>query len=294
MIADRPHEASSALARLIWSTASDLPREAQASVVTVGTFDGVHRGHRRLISRTCHEARRLGAQAVAVTWDRHPKSIVSGAGAPPLVTSIERKIELLRESGLDLVVVLRLDESLARWAPERFVFRFFAAALQTRMVVVGSDWRFGHRAAGDVALLAQLGGIYGFDVQVVPRSGETAEPASSTLIRSALAAGDLQAAGDLLGRIPELEASCEPLTAHGAQVGVVPGLACPPPGVYRARIQGAGATLECEFRIESDRRILLTEPGVAHRIEGERFIRLQLTGGVSGHPCHRRPAESDE
>src|SRR3954453_17251792 len=177
------------------------------TVVTVGPFDGVHRGHRLLISRAIEEASRLGVGSAVVTWDRHPKSIVPDASAPPLLTGIERKIELLAGSGLDSVVVLALDAKLSHWSPEQFVEEVFVNGLGARAIIVGSAWRYGPRASGDVALLRTLGEAAGFRVITLERFGRTADEASSTRARAAIAQGDLDSATALLGRPHELEAT---------------------------------------------------------------------------------------
>lgn len=269
-------------ARVLWSDATALPAERQASVVTVGTFDGVHRGHRRVIGQTVDEARTLGAQAVALTWDRHPKSGVGGAVAPPLVTSIERKVELLAESGVDLVVVLRLDEALMRWSPERFVRDVFAGGLQARSIVVGSDWRFGYRADGDVRLLAKLGSAHGFQVTAVDRGTAKSETASSTLVRDALIRGDLAQAAALLGRPVEIEGRYPETRSAGALLTIPSEHACPPAGRYRARVRTAGHWAECDVEVDTHSRIRLEFSDPAGSLaQGASAVTLQLTDAIA-------------
>ena len=275
-------EVAMTAARVLWSDATTLPAEQQASVVTVGTFDGVHRGHRRVIGQTVDEARTLGAQAVALTWDRHPKSVVGGAVAPPLVTSIERKVELLAESGVDLVVVLRLDEALRRWSPERFVRDVFAGGLQARSIVVGSDWRFGYGAAGDVRLLAKLGSAHGFHVTAVDRGTAKSEAASSTLVRDALIRGDLAQAAALLGRPVEIEGRCPEMRSAGGVLSIPSEHACPPAGRYRARVRTAGLWAGCDVEVDAHSRIRLefSDPA-ASLAQGAAAVTLQLTGAIA-------------
>jgi cytidyltransferase-like protein len=228
------------------------------AVVTVGTFDGVHRGHRLLIRRAIEEAGRLGVGAAVVTWDRHPKSIVPDASAPPLLTSVERKIELLADSGLDVVVVLGLDEKIRRWSPERFVEEVFVGGLSARAVIVGSDWRYGHRARGDVDSLRRHGRASGFEVVTLERSGCAADEASSTLARTAIARGLIESAGELLGRPHELDATVVARVGATLVARVDSGFAVPPVGGYRGALVGhdqAGCVIQVEagdrLRIET-------------------------------------------
>jgi riboflavin kinase/FMN adenylyltransferase len=228
------------------------------AVVTVGTFDGVHRGHRLLIRRVVEEAGRLGISAAVVTWDRHPKSMVPDASPPPLLTSVERKIELLADSGLDVVVVLALDEELGRWSPERFVEEVFVKGLGARAVIVGSDWRYGHRARGDVASLRRHGRASGFEVVTLERSGRAADEASSTLARTAIGRGLIESAGRLLGRPHELDATVVARVGATLVARADSGFAIPPVGAYHGALVShdpAGCVIQVEagdqLRIET-------------------------------------------
>lgn len=253
--------------------ARGLEEELGPSVVTVGTFDGVHRGHRLLISRAIEEARTLGVSASVVTWDRHPKSIVPDASAPPLLTSIERKIELLAGSGLDLVVVLPLDEELTQWSPERFVEAVFVRGLDARAVIVGSDWRYGHRASGDVDLLRTLGRAAGFRVITLERQGRTADDASSTRARDAVARGQIDAATELLGRPHELEATVAARADGTLEARIGAGFAVPPAGRYRGSLDGLGDG-QCVIHVEEGDRLRIEAAGEAPPIGGS--TRLQF------------------
>ena len=238
-----------------------LERPLGPSVATVGTFDGVHRGHRLLIARAISEAESLHVSTVAVTWDRHPKSIVPDAAAPPLLTTIERKIELLAGSGVDHVLVVPLDEEHRQWSPERFVDEVFVGALGARAVIVGSDWRFGHRAAGDVTLLAELGKARGFRVITLDRYGENADEASSTRARTAVEEGEVAAATDLLGRPHELDATVVGRNGSTAEARIGSGFAVPPAGRYSGVVEGPGLTCECAIRVEAADRVHIEVSG---------------------------------
>lgn len=210
-----------------------------ASAVTIGTFDGVHVGHRALITRTVEQASRLGVEAAALTWDRHPNQTLRPQRVPPLLTTPERKIELLRSSGVAFVAVLPFDEKLSHWPPERFVEDVLVARLHARAVVVGLGWRFGHKAAGDVALLSRLGREKGFEVEELPLIEVQDGSVSSSRARDAVASGGVALARLLLGRPFEYEGIVVRGDDRGAALGfptanvaVDASLAHPPRGVY--------------------------------------------------------------
>ncbi len=220
----------------------------QGTAVAVGTFDGVHVGHRALITRTAEHARRLGALTAAITWDRHPNVTLRPERVPALLTSQHRKIELLAETGLDVLVVLPFDDTLAHWSAERFASEVLAGALGAKAVVAGESWRFGHRAAGDIPLLRRLGGELGFDVDVAPFAEVEGAPVSSSRVRDAVASGDLLLARALLGRPFDLEGVVVRGDDRGAALGYPtanflpdPALVRPPRGVYAGRGRAGGA-----------------------------------------------------
>lgn len=216
-----------------------LAAPEEGSAVTIGTFDGVHLGHRTLIAQTIEEAGRLGASSVAVTWDRHPNATLRPERTPPLLASAARKVELLGESGLDMVAVIPFDHELSQWSPERFVEDVLVRGLGVRSIYVGHDWRFGHRAKGDVALLARLGERFGFDVHGA-RLAQVGEAAvSSSRIRRAVEDGDMEEARTLLGRPFDVDGVVVGGDHRGKSLGyptanleVDPALVRSPMGVY--------------------------------------------------------------
>ena len=131
-----------------------LPQDMEPTVVTVGMFDGVHRGHRALLDRVVAEAAGRGLPAAAVTFDRHPLAVLRPGSQPPLLSTLDRKVELLGRAGMDLVLVLSFTEELSQVGAEAFATEVLFDALAARAVVVGENFRFGHKAAGDVAAAA--------------------------------------------------------------------------------------------------------------------------------------------
>jgi riboflavin kinase/FMN adenylyltransferase len=217
------------------------------AAIAVGTFDGVHLGHRAAIASAVAAARRLGATPAVLTWDRHPAEVLRPEATPPLLTSKERKVELLGEVGVDLLVVLPFDRALSQLEPERFVLDVLLAGLGARSITVGKGWRFGRKAAGDVPLLARLGHRHGFQVEDVPLTEVAGEPVSSTRIRALVAAGDMEAARNLLGRPFDLTGIVERGDRRGTKLGyptanlsLHPRLAAPPRGVYAGRTHALG------------------------------------------------------
>jgi riboflavin kinase / FMN adenylyltransferase len=210
--------------------------------VTIGTFDGVHLGHRTLIAATISAARERNVPACVVTWDRHPFETLRPSSAPPLITSPERKLELLAGTGIARVAVLPFDSEFASWPPEKFVLDVLVKGLGARVVIVGDGWRFGHRAAGDVPLLARLGREFGFDAHALDLRPDAGEPVSSSRVRTAVAGGDLDTAHLLLGRPFDIDGEVVRGDARGKDLGFPtaniapdPALVRPPRGVYACR-----------------------------------------------------------
>ncbi len=180
---------------------SDLRDVAPAaSAVSIGFFDGVHVGHQAIVGRAMAHAADSGLRSVIVTFDRHPLQIVRPDHVPPLLMTTPRRARTLAELGPDVVVVLPFDERLRMLTPETFIAQVLRSSLDARHVVVGQNFRFGHRAAGDVALLERVGARDGFTVDGVDLLTAGGAPISSTRIRAALAEGDVETAARLLGR----------------------------------------------------------------------------------------------
>jgi riboflavin kinase / FMN adenylyltransferase len=189
------------------------------SAVAIGTFDGVHVGHRALIGHALRDAQARGLASVVLTWDRHPTATLRPGSQPPLLTSLERRAELIEELGADTLVVLAFDIELSRWPAERFATEVLARGLGARGVWVGRGWRFGRRAAGDVALLEELGERLGFQAHGVALAEVAGGPASSSRARAAVAGGDLPLAHALLGRPFDLCGTVVPGEGRGKSLG---------------------------------------------------------------------------
>jgi riboflavin kinase/FMN adenylyltransferase len=213
-------------------------------VVTVGMFDGVHRGHRALLDRVAAEAAARGLPAGAVTFDRHPLEVLRPDACPPLLTTLDRKIALLGAAGMDFVLVLAFTKELSQVTAEAFVREVLLEGIGAKAIVVGENFRFGHKAAGDPALLAELGRPRGVDVVALPLHADGGEPVSSTRIRAALAGGDVRAAAALLGRVYAVEGTVVRGDGRGrrelgiptANLAVAGDLAVPANGVYAGHL----------------------------------------------------------
>jgi riboflavin kinase / FMN adenylyltransferase len=221
-----------------------LPEDMEPTVVTVGMFDGVHRGHRALLDRVAAEAAARGVAAAAVTFDRHPLAVLRPGSEPPLLTTLDRKVELLGQAGMDLVLVLEFTRELSEVGAEAFADQVLFGGLAARAVVVGENFRFGHKAAGDPALLADLGRPRGIEVIAVPLQTHDGEVVSSTRVRSELAAGDAAAAAASLGRPYAVEGTVVEGDRRGrpllgvptANLEVPAGIALPADGVYAGHL----------------------------------------------------------
>jgi len=170
------------------------------TVITVGTFDGVHRGHLEVLGALSRAARERDAQSMVVTFDPHPLRIVRPDVAPPLLTTPAEKIEILAQSDVARVVFLRFTHELASYSPRRFVEEILIAKLDMQHLVIGHDHGFGRGRSGDVDTLREIGADLKFGVDVVPPVQTGTESISSSLIRSRLQSGDVAAAADALGR----------------------------------------------------------------------------------------------
>ncbi|GAA2544291.1 bifunctional riboflavin kinase/FAD synthetase [Winogradskya consettensis] len=183
-----------------WRGYEAVPGGFGRSVVTIGVYDGVHRGHQAIIGHAVKRARDLGLQSVVVTFDPHPAEVVRPGSHPAVLTEPARHAELIEQLGVDALCVVPFTPEFSRLSPEEFVHDVLVEALHAAVVVEGDNFRFGHRAAGDLAMLAKLGNTFGYTVEEAPLVTVDGLVFSSTYIRSCIAAGDVAAAAAALGR----------------------------------------------------------------------------------------------
>jgi len=218
-----------------------------STVVTIGNFDGVHRGHLALVTRATHEAEQRGVPAVALTFDPHPAAVLRPDAVPPALQSLEERVATLRAHGCDAVEVIAFDAELAALSAEAFVEDLLVGRLGAELVVIGENFRFGAGATGDIGLLRDLGARLGFAVEAVGLVDLGDGPVSSSAIRALLAAGDLEAVTRGLGR--RFTLSGEVVRGEGrgrtigvptANVAVAAGRALPADGVYACWARASG------------------------------------------------------
>jgi riboflavin kinase/FMN adenylyltransferase len=184
----------------VFRSTAEIPADFGPSVVTIGNFDGVHRGHQQILSAVVGEARALDARAVAITFDPHPEQFLRPSAASRLLTPINERLRLLGFTGLDAVLVLPFDAALASMPAREFVRRILVDALGVRGVHEGGNFRFGRRAKAGVAELKALGAEFGFGLQVHSPVSVRGLEVSSSAIRACVTAGDMTRARWLLGR----------------------------------------------------------------------------------------------
>jgi riboflavin kinase/FMN adenylyltransferase len=222
-----------------WQGLHDVPDGWGRSVVTIGVFDGVHRGHQRVVGRAVEVAAQLALPVVVVTFDPHPDEVVRPGSHPPFLSTARRRAGLLAGMGADAVCVLPFTSEFSRLGPDEFVRTVLVDRLHAARVVVGEDFRFGHKAAGDVALLAQLGEKYDFTAEGVPLLADDGVTISSSEIRERLAAGDVAGAARDLGRPHRVEGVVVRGQQRGRSLGfptanleTLPHTAIPADGIY--------------------------------------------------------------
>jgi riboflavin kinase/FMN adenylyltransferase len=220
---------------------------AKRSVVTIGAYDGVHRGHQAVIGQVRKEAQQLGCQSVVVTFDKHPASVVRPESAPKLLTDLDQKLELLQQTGIDATLIVEFNRERSTEDPALFVKRVLVDTLRAQVVVVGEDFHFGFNRGGNVAMLRELGKQFDFQVEpvkLIARPDGVEEPVSSTSIRRALAGGQVEIATNLLGRAYEMRGVVVNGDKRGRSIGFptanveVPNAMClPADGVYAGRFR---------------------------------------------------------
>jgi riboflavin kinase/FMN adenylyltransferase len=225
-----------------------LPRLPNGSTVTVGSFDGVHLGHQAVLQEIDRRARAAGRASVLVTFDPHPLEVVNPGAAPPLLTTGPERLEILAQSPLDYLLILRFDRQLAELPPEGFVREILLERCGVRELVIGHDHGFGRGRSGDVETLRRLGAREGFDVDVVDPVDFGGQHVSSSRIRRAVAGGDLVTARAMLGRPYGVVGRVGEGERRGRLLGVPtinltelsPRKLLPPDGVYAVAVEWRG------------------------------------------------------
>jgi len=221
----------------VWHSVDEVPADLGRSVVVVGNFDGVHLGHQHVIGRARERADDDGLRVVAVTFDPHPMAVLRPDHAPLTLSDLDTRCRMLADAGADDVYVIRFSRDIAAWTPEEFIDRILVGALRARHVVVGANFRFGNRAAGDVATLTRAGETRDFDVEGIPLDGGP-QVWSSTYVRTCLTAGDVEGAAEALGRPYAVNGEVVEGDKRGRELGFptanvpVRDLAVPADGVY--------------------------------------------------------------
>jgi riboflavin kinase / FMN adenylyltransferase len=263
---------------------ASLPLGRGPTAVTVGFFDGVHLGHRAVIGRTVEVARKGGLTPVAVTFDRHPRETLTPGQAPGLLTTMERKAELIAALDIEALMVLEFDQDFSRWPPEDFVSRVLVDGLAARSVVVGANFTFGHKAKGNLEVLTALGETFGFDTEGVSLLTVDGRPVSSSSIREALSAGDLGWPTAALGRRALVDGVVVPGAGRGrglgfptANLSVPPRILLPGEGVYAGRAYAGSEAWVAAINVG-------TNPTFgAEPLHVEAFL-LDFEGDVKGQP----------
>jgi riboflavin kinase / FMN adenylyltransferase len=219
-------------------------------------FDGVHRGHRETIRQAVQRARTAGVPSVVLTFDPHPSEVVRPGSHPPVLTSSRYKAELLEALGVDVMCVQPFTVEFSRMTPDEFVHELLVERLHARTVVVGENFRYGHKAAGDVAALADAGRRFGFSVAGQPLQGTDETTWSSTYVRSCVQAGEVTAAAAALGREHRVEGVVVRGDRRGRELGYptanvepLPWSAVPADGVYAGRLVRGGEQLPAAISI---------------------------------------------
>jgi riboflavin kinase / FMN adenylyltransferase len=268
------------------------------TAVTIGAYDGVHLGHRALLQELSALAAAEGLSTVVVTFDRHPAGVVRPESAPPQLTDLAQKLELLADCGIDRTLVIEFDRTRADESAEDFVKEVLVDTLGARLVVVGEDFHFGHGRKGNVALLTALGREYGFKVIGARLTGTSltgngltgegsTDPVSSTRIRTLVAEGDVVGAAKLLGRPHEVRGTVVHGDGRGgpvlgfptANMMIADDIALPADGIYAGYFTRADGSVH-QAAISVGRRPTFYEPGTASVLV-EAYL-LQFEGDLYG------------
>ncbi|WP_327278847.1 MULTISPECIES: bifunctional riboflavin kinase/FAD synthetase [unclassified Streptomyces] len=253
-----------------WRGLEDIPQDWGRSVVTIGSYDGVHRGHQLIIGRAVAKARALGVPSVVVTFSPHPSEVVRPGSHPPILAPYDRRAELMAELGVDALLVLPFTAEFSQLSPADFIVKVLVDKLHARAVIEGPNFRFGHRAAGNVDFLRELGGTYDYEVEVVDLVERGAAgggvPFSSTLARRLVAEGDMAGASEILGRPHRVEGVVVRGAQRGRELGyptanveTPPHTAIPADGVYAGWLTANGERMPAAISVGTNLQFDATE-----------------------------------
>ncbi|MGY4389195.1 bifunctional riboflavin kinase/FAD synthetase [Streptomyces sp. TE12347] len=253
-----------------WRGLEDIPQDWGRSVVTIGSYDGVHRGHQLIIGRAVATARELGVPSVVVTFDPHPSEVVRPGSHPPILAPYDRRAELMAGLGVDALLILPFTAEFSQLSPADFIVKVLVDKLHARAVIEGPNFRFGHRAAGNVDFLRELGSTYDYVVDVVDlvERGEAGGgvPFSSTLARRLVAEGDMDGAAEILGRPHRVEGVVVRGAQRGRELGyptanveTQPHTAIPADGVYAGWLTADGERMPAAISVGTNVQFDATE-----------------------------------
>ncbi|CAG6397297.1 bifunctional riboflavin kinase/FAD synthetase [Streptomyces cocklensis] len=266
-----------------WRGLDDVPGDWGRCVVTIGSYDGVHRGHQLIMGRAVERARETGLPSVVVTFDPHPSEVVRPGSHPPLLSAHHHRAELVSALGVDALLIIPFTSEFSRLSPSEFVRTVLVDGLHAKYVVEGPNFRFGHRAAGDVDVLSALGLKYDYELEVVDlfMSGAAGggEPFSSSLTRRLISAGDVEGAAEVLGRPHRVEG----VVVRGAQRGrdlgyptanveTLPHTAIPADGVYAGWLHVGDEAMPAAISVGTNP----TFDGTARTVEAYAIDRVDL------------------
>jgi riboflavin kinase / FMN adenylyltransferase len=266
-----------------WRGLEDIPQDWGRSVVTIGSYDGVHRGHQLIIGRAVERARELGVPSVVVTFDPHPSEVVRPGSHPPLLAPYHRRAEVMAGLGVDALLILPFTLEFSKLSPADFIVKVLVDKLHARAVIEGPNFRFGHKAAGNVAVLSDLGATYDYEVEVVDLyvTGEAGggQPFSSTLTRRLVSEGDVAGAGEILGRPHRVEGVVVRGAQRGRELGfptanveTLPHTAVPADGVYAGWLTADGERMPAAISVGMNPQF----EGTARTVEAYAIDRVGL------------------
>jgi len=251
--------------------ANELNAGARKVCLAIGFFDGVHLGHQQIIRQTVTDARQQEADALVITFDRHPNTVVAPQRVPPLIYSLSQKLRVIESLGADTLLLIRFDKAFSEQTGEAFIRSLARDLGHVQSLCVGANFAFGRKRAGDVRLLKTLGAELKFAVHGIAAVSLDGQAVSSTRIREAILAGDLDVASQMMGRAYSLAGRVVPGDRLGRQLGfptanlVVTGLALPPNGVYAVHAEAGGKTHRAVLNI--GHRPTLQDPSPQLRVE---------------------------